>query len=753
MRALNISRRISMLRNRVYYRVKPFIPQSMRTALRRKVASRIRDRVGDIWPIIPGSERAPKNWQGWAEGKKFALVLTHDVEGNVGLQNCRKLMQLEMEFGFRSSFNFIPEGSYQVPQHLRQELVSAGFEVGVHDLRHDGRLFASRREFKRRAVRINDYLREWGAVGFRSGFMLHELDWLHDLNIGYDASTFDTDPFEPQPQGRHTIFPFWIGSPALRSSNFEGQNSAASNGGYVELPYTLPQDSTLFLLLGETTIDVWKRKLDWIVAHGGMALVNIHPDYINFESSNGSNNHYPVTRIREFLSYVVQTYSGQFWNPSCKELSDWYARHYASQRSRVFATSVPVATDGVRSKLPGKRAAVLLYSYYPADPRPRRAAEALIEAGMDVDLVCLRDKQSDATEEDVRGVRVLRLPLQKRRHSKGTYIFQYTAFLAACFWLLALRSLKKRYDLVHVHNMPDALVFAAFVPKLLGARVILDLHDPMPELMMSIYNVGPNAKFVRWLRRLEKFSIRFADLVLTPNKAFRELFISRGCPPEKIQIVMNSPESNIFATSANGEAISGGDHEGYRIMYHGLIAERHGLDVALQAIAELRNDIPALEFHIFGDRTRYMDKVEEDVQRLGLQSCVRYHGYKPQAEIAQAIRNSDIGIIPNRRNPFTEINMPTRIFEYLAIGKPVVVPDTRGIRDYFEKKSLIFFEPDNPQSLREAILKAYRDPIQVNSIVKRGRSVYESHRWESHRSYFIDRVSALLSANGAKSSS
>ncbi|HSS97244.1 MAG TPA: glycosyltransferase [Terriglobales bacterium] len=735
-----------MLRNRVYYRVKPFIPQSLRAAVRRRVAARLRDRVQDIWPIIPGSEKAPKDWPGWPHGKKFALVLTHDVEGKSGLQNCRKLMKLEMEFGLRSSFNFIPEGSYHVPRELREELVNEGFEVGVHDLRHDGRLFASRREFKRRAARINDYLREWGAVGFRSGFMLHELDWLHELNIGYDASTFDTDPFEPQPQGRHTIFPFWIWGPA-ESSKSEIRELAGYENGYVELPYTLPQDSTLFLLLGEPTIDVWKRKLDWIVKHGGMALVNVHPDYINFGASNGSNNHYPVARIREFLSYIVETFPGEFWNPSCKELSDWYSR-LASERLRRSESFVPVTTDRIRSKLSGKRAAVLLYSYFPADPRPRRAAEALIDAGMEVDLFCLRDKPSDALKENIGGVQIVRLPLQKRRHSKGTYILQYTAFLLACFGLLAVRSLKRRYDLVHVHNMPDALVFAALVPKLLGARVILDLHDPMPELMMSIYNVGPDATFVRWLRRLEKFSIAFADFVLTPNKAFRNLFVSRGCRPEKIQIVMNSPESKIFTASGDSRPVDGSDEKPYRIMYHGLIAERHGLDVALNAIAYLREAIPDLEFHIFGDRTAYMDKVEAQVGRLNLQSSVHYHGYQPQHEIAQAIRAIDIGIIPNRRNPFTEINMPTRIFEYLAIGKPVVVPDTQGIRDYFEKDSLIFFEPDNPQSLGDAILKAYRDPMTVNSIVTRGRAVYEHQRWETHRSNFLDRVSALLSPTG-----
>ena len=144
---------------------------------------RLRQRIGDIWPIMPGSERPPENWPGWPQGKKFALVFTHDVESKAGLEKCRSLMQLEMELGFRSSFNFIPEGDYRVPAELRNELTAQGFEVGIHDLKHDGHLFASHRGFKKRAVRINRYAREWGASGFRSGFMLRNLDWLHDLDV------------------------------------------------------------------------------------------------------------------------------------------------------------------------------------------------------------------------------------------------------------------------------------------------------------------------------------------------------------------------------------------------------------------------------------------------------------------------------------------------------------------------------------------------------------------------------------------
>src|SRR5215831_14791622 len=226
-----------MLRNRIYYRVKPFIPQSLRTAVRRRMAFRLRERIGNVWPIMPGSERPPPNWPGWPQGKKFALVLTHDVEGVAGLARCRDLMKLEIELGVRSSFNFVPEGGYKLPGELREELTANGFEVGIHDLRHDGRLFASRDAFNRNAARINRYLRDWGAAGFRSGFMLHNLDWLHELDVKYDASTFDTDPFEPQPEGRHTIFPFWVPAPSGIDDR-SGTSDHTSRSGYVELPYT-----------------------------------------------------------------------------------------------------------------------------------------------------------------------------------------------------------------------------------------------------------------------------------------------------------------------------------------------------------------------------------------------------------------------------------------------------------------------------------------------------------------------------------
>jgi glycosyltransferase involved in cell wall biosynthesis len=729
-----------MLRNTIYYNLKPFIPQRWRTAIRRNIALRQRNRVQGTWPIIPGSERPPEGWPGWPQAKKFALVLTHDVESQNGLDKCRELMRLEMEFGFRSSFNFVPEGSYRVPAALRQELAQNGFEIGVHDLKHDGRLFVSRREFSKRAARINHYIHDWSAVGFRAGFMLHKLDWFHDLDIQYDASTFDTDPFEPQPEGRHTIFPFWVARPPTLNARRSTLN--ASSPGYVELPYTLPQDSTLFLLLRERSADLWLRKLEWIAQCGGMALVIIHPDYVDFTGDKHAANKYPVSWLRDFLENVSHRYSGAYWNPCAGQLAQWY------QTSVVPALDSSTFELGRNGLLRRKRAAVLLYSHYPADPRPRRAAEAMIDAGMEVDLICLRETGAEPKREALNGVNILRLPLRKQRHSKLTYIRQYGTFLLGCLSLLAIRSTRRRYDFVHVHNMPDVLVFGALIPKVLGAKVILDLHDPMPELMLSIYNLPEDDRLVRWLKRLEKMSIAFADLVLTPNKAFRELFISRSCVAEKIEIVMNSPESEIFdiakypvatETTLNGSCP-------FKIMYHGLIVERHGLDTAIQATALLRSTVPQLEFHIFGGRTAYMNEIEMLIKQLGLTETVHYHGYRSQTEIARAIADADLGLIPNRRNPFTEINMPTRIFEYIAMRKPVVVPDTAGIRDYFEDNSALFFEPNNAENLADIILQVFRNPEKFASTVAQSRKIYETHCWEIERTTFLNAVSSLLLA-------
>ncbi|HTG44434.1 MAG TPA: DUF354 domain-containing protein, partial [Verrucomicrobiae bacterium] len=311
---------------RTYYQVKPLLPSRLRLAARRWRAERRRERFSAEWPIDPKSAAKPAGWNGWPDDKKFALVLTHDVEGQHGLDQCLALAGIEKARGLRSAFNFVPEGEYQVPVSVREQLTTDGFEVGVHDLHHDGKLYWSRAAFRRNAEKINRYLHEWNATGFRSGFMHHNLEWLHDLDVAYDSSTFDTDPFEPQPDGAGTIFPFWVHAPVsgpqsssalAQSSILNPQSSILSTRrspqGYIELPYTLPQDFSLFLLLQEQTIDIWKRKIDWIAEHGGMAMLDVHPDYVDLKGAGQPGISFPIAFYTEFLDYVQTKYAGQYW--------------------------------------------------------------------------------------------------------------------------------------------------------------------------------------------------------------------------------------------------------------------------------------------------------------------------------------------------------------------------------------------------------------------------------------------------------
>ncbi len=298
------SRGMSVL-NALYYAFKPFLPQSVRYTVRRLRANYKLQHSKD-WPVMASAGAPPPGWQGWPDNKRFAVVLTHDVEGPLGVERCRQLAELETRHGFRSSFNLIPEGSYVVTREFRDELTRGGFEIGVHDLRHDGSLYRSRKIFEESAERINAYLADWNAVGFRSGFMFHNLEWIKALNIAYDTSTFDTDPFEPQPEGVGTIFPFRVGGP---------------DKSYIELPYTLPQDSTLFLILREQTIDIWKRKTDWLAERGGMVLLNVHPDYLAFDGRKPGPSEFDAALYEEFLCYLKRRYHGEYWNPLAREVA------------------------------------------------------------------------------------------------------------------------------------------------------------------------------------------------------------------------------------------------------------------------------------------------------------------------------------------------------------------------------------------------------------------------------------------------
>lgn len=307
-----------------YYHLKPVIPRRLQLSLRRRLAARKRPAYADLWPVLESAGSPPLGWPGWPEGKKFALVLTHDVEFKEGQDKCFTLAETESALGFRSLFNFVPE-RYQVSEQLRAWLISNGFEVGVHGLYHDGKLFKSEQMFRERAEKINHYLKQWQAKGFRAPAMHHNLAWiLRYLDVEYDLSTFDTDPFEPQSDGVGTIFPFLVADHGVY-------------GQYVEMPYTLPQDHGLFIILQEKNVDIWKRKLDWIAEKGGMALLNTHPDYLYFGKGKLGVEEFPVEHYARFLEWVEATYKDEFWHALPGEVAAFY-REQDDTREHQAAT-------------------------------------------------------------------------------------------------------------------------------------------------------------------------------------------------------------------------------------------------------------------------------------------------------------------------------------------------------------------------------------------------------------------------------
>ena len=720
-----------MLNHRLYYHLKPYLPWGFRMALRRIVARRKRKASQDVWPINDAAAQPPEGWPGWPDGKKFAFVLTHDVEGTEGLAKCRQLMQLEKELGFRSSFNFIPEGDYAVSRELREELAQNGFEVGVHDLHHDGMLYHSRQGFSEHARWINHYLKEWGAVGFRSGFMLHNLEWLHELNVSYDASTFDTDPFEPQPDASGTIFPFWVANERPQDDKTTRPRdrsqwsvvSGQSQNGYVELPYTLAQDSTLFLVLRERTPEIWLRKLDWIARRGGMALVNVHPDYLRFPGEPASPSTFPVERYVELLKCVRDRYAGVYWQPLPRKMAEFCSG---------FRPEKPAVSN--------RRIGMIVYSVYRQDNRVIRYAESLAARGDAVEVISLKNSPDQPAAEKVGSVQVYRVRgrYSKNQKSQGEYLLPILWFWAVATMKLSLRHLRRRYDLIHVHNMPDFLVFAAWFPKLTGAKIILDVHDIMPEFYASKFHEGEGAFGTRFLKRVERASARFSNHVIISNHLWLKPFVSRSAPEQKCSVFINHVNQSFFYRRPHA-----GNGDKRIILFPGGLQWHQGLDIAIRAMPAVLRKIPDAEFHIYGDGNK-KEELMALTRDLGLTDKVRFFDPRPVAEIAVVMSQADLGVVPKRADSFGNEAYSTKIMEFMSLGVPMVVSGTKIDRFYFNDSIVRFFESGNPDALAEAIIEVLQNDELRKGMIARALEYADQNSWQRCQGDYLKLVDALI---------
>jgi predicted glycosyltransferase len=520
-----------MFLRRIYYRFKPFLPEALRIAFRRALARRQRRLNHAVWPVDPAAGHAPKGWPGWPGGKRFAFVLTHDVEGQKGLDQCRRLMDLDIEFGFRACFNFVPEGDYNTSKEFRAELAAKGFEVGLHDLRHDGKLYDSSAAFKANAQRINRYLKEWNCLGFRSGFMHHNLEWLGELDVLYDSSTFDTDPFEPQPDAAQTIFPFWVD---------------AKNGrpGYVELPYTLPQDFSLFILLQERSPEIWKRKLDWIAAQGGMALIDVHPDYLSF-GDRSAGDEYPIGLYREFLSYVKTRYADSYWHALPREVATYVAEH----TTRTAQPAPVLHTNGHAVKRP--RRIWIDLDNTPHIPFFKPIIRELESRGYEVNLTA-RDAFQVCDLAARSGLKFLRVG---HHYGKNRFL-KLWGIIYRALQLLPF-ALKHRPGLALSHGARSQILLA----NLLGipSVLILDYEHARPfPFSRPTWEIVPDAicnGFLSPNKRVRKYSGIKEDVYVPDFRPDPAILKQLGLPEETVVVTVRPPATEAHYHNPEGEVL------------------------------------------------------------------------------------------------------------------------------------------------------------------------------------------------------
>lgn len=387
-----------------------------------------------------------------------------------------------------------------------------------------------------------------------------------------------------------------------------------------------------------------------------------------------------------------------------------------------------------------KRICLVVQSYYLRDPRVRREAEALAGEGYEVDVVSLADR-GKTRKETVNGVNITRLPIARRRATVWRYLFEYSLFFIAVSLLLFARLFYRRYDLIHVNNMPDFLVFSTVLPKLFGAKIILDVHDPMAEVFMSKYEIRSGSPTIRLLRWQEKVSLRYCHHVLTVSGVMKERLQNvAGYTPTSV--VLNVPDESVFRRPSH-ELSDRRSGDTFTLLYTGTISARYGLAVAIEASARLRNQIPGLRLLLVGEGDD-LPSLRETVERLDLNDIVEFRPPVPLSEVPDIVAGSDVGISPHMNDGFMHLYFSTKVAEFVNMGLPTVVTRTETIERYFDDQTVKYCEAGNVDSFAGAVVELYRNPDLRMRMSARCRVFSERWNWANEKQSYLGVVAALL---------
>jgi glycosyltransferase involved in cell wall biosynthesis len=393
------------------------------------------------------------------------------------------------------------------------------------------------------------------------------------------------------------------------------------------------------------------------------------------------------------------------------------------------------------------RICVIRHWYYPNDPRVHREIDALRRAGHEVDLICA-GQPGQPNRERQAGLSIWRIPLARHRGSLPRYLYEYGMFLIVATVLAGLLFARHRHAIVQVNSLPDWLVFAAAVPKLFGARIVLDLHECMPEYFTTKYKLPLGHPVVRVLMLLEQASIRFASYVITCTDQMRERFIERGAPGDKIGVVLNACDEDRFDPNGYEPPRREGGH--FELICHGTIDENYGLDVVVRAVALLRDRIPGLHLGIYGDGTA-RSSVEALAKELGLEDRVSFsRGWLKQEELLRRIAEADAGVVAIRRDAFRDLTHCNKMYDLVAMKRPVIISRTRAVEAYFGDECFQLFESGNEVDLARAIHEVYADPELRQRLVSRATEVGEPYRWVHQAREYVGMLERSMRGKSAR---
>lgn len=399
--------------------------------------------------------------------------------------------------------------------------------------------------------------------------------------------------------------------------------------------------------------------------------------------------------------------------------------------------------------LPRHRHCMVVHNYYPVgEPRVQRQTEALVSNGSAVDIICLRHPDEPAVE--INGpIRIFRLPVYRdKKRGLAGQLLEYLAFFALAFFKLSQLYFPHRYQVIQIHNLPDFLVFTAILPRLMGTPVILDIHDLMPEFYASRFKSDLNSWPVRLIRLQEWLSCRFANRVITVSELWRQTLIQRGVSPTKCFVVMNVADDNIFKRTQPSLR----QNNSFHLLYHGTLTYRYGIDLALRALAQVRSEVPNIELTIHG-RGEYLSALEKLVDELDLQDNVHFStSLISIKELPNLLLSADVGLVPYRRDIFTDGILPTKLMEYAALGLPAIVARTPVIETYFNSDMVEFFEAGNVEALSRCILRLKHDSARRMTIAQNIGSFNYQHNWVNQRANYLAQIAMLTSKEMLKKS-